>query len=274
MPQSQVSMSAERSLFVEHDAPADATKPTFVFVNALTGSTEQWQEKIGPALRSNGYGTLAYNFAGQANTEFSDNDILDDKLIAADLKALVEKEAPANPLLVGLSIGGLYAARAILSGCPSIGLVLINTLRKPTAVLDWTNQAVARAASLGGTRLVVDLFLPMLAGPSFVDKMATNAFDDAPYDGFAEDNGLMRLIEASKDTDWDIPYEQLTLPVCIVTGLRDRVFRHPEQITELTNRMPDTVTYEIADHGHLLPAEAPEDVTKILKLFGSTLETA
>jgi hypothetical protein len=48
-------------------------------------------------------------------------------------------------VVVGLFIGGLYAAKSILAGLDVAGLVLINTLQKSGLRLDWINTGTLRA---------------------------------------------------------------------------------------------------------------------------------
>ena len=155
-------------LYYEYDAPADDGACTFVFVNAITGSTDMWQGVIGPALRQAGFGTLAFNFRGQANSPFDPALDLTDSLIADDLKRLVAALGPSRPVLVGLSIGGLYAARAFLAGCPAAGIVLINTLRQIGPRISWINDGTVRAFEVGGPNLLRDTMTPLLCGPDFL----------------------------------------------------------------------------------------------------------
>ena len=83
--------------------------------------------------------TLTFNYRGQTDSPFSEGLSLDEDLIVADAVALIRDLEPANPLLVGLSIGGLFAIKTYFSGIQACGLVLINTLRKKrcTFTVDW-----------------------------------------------------------------------------------------------------------------------------------------
>ena len=87
-------------LHYEYDPPGDGGQ-SFVFVNALTGNTAMWQAEIGPALRAEGYGTLAYNLRGQQDSPFTPGTRLDDELIAGDLARLLQEVEPPRPILVG-----------------------------------------------------------------------------------------------------------------------------------------------------------------------------
>lgn len=255
-------------LYYEYDPP-QAGRCTFVFVNALTGSADMWRREIAPALRAEGHGVLAYNMRGQPESPPAPDDTLGEALIVADLCALMRHVSPPRPVLVGLSIGGLFAARAWLEGAPAEGLVLINTLRKPGLALDWINEAIARAAALGGQQLVMDMFLPMLVGPKKLAELRPDCLKDAPYEPFAPDAGPMRLLRDSGAAEWDLPYEKLALPVLVLTGLRDRVFLDREAVAELMARMPDARQSEFPERGHLLPAEDGAAVSRELSAFAS-----
>ena len=122
-------LGPQSGLYYEHLQPPDAVA-TFVFFNALTGDTAAWEGAICPILREAGYGTLTYNMRGQTDSPFSRDDELGEKQIVADAVKLLRTLSPARPIFVGLSIGGLFACRTLLSGIEAIGLVLINTLRQ------------------------------------------------------------------------------------------------------------------------------------------------
>ena len=81
---SRLEIAPGESLYYEYDE-AGARGMTFVFVNALTGNSGMWQGGIAPALRAAGFGTLSYNFRGQAGTEFGDRSELTPGLAVEDL---------------------------------------------------------------------------------------------------------------------------------------------------------------------------------------------
>ena len=263
-------IGAGQALYYEYDAPHDG-KPTFVFVNALTGSTAAWQAEIGPALRAEGFGTLCYNFRGQAESQFAEGDVLNEETIVGDLIRVVEHVSPPNPVYVGLSIGGLFAAKAHLNGAPGKGIVFINTLRKPGTHLAWVNEGAARAAALGGPGLLMDMMLPMLVGPQFLEKMRPNCLGDGPYEPLTESDGAMQLMKHSCSADWDVLYEQINVPALVMTGLRDRVFYNAQDVAELKTRLSYAEEITYPDFGHLLPMEAGAETAKALSAFGHRL---
>ena len=259
------------ALYYEYDAPG-AAGATFVFVNALTGNTGTWQHAdIGPRLRAAGYGTLAWNFRGQAQTRFGAQTALTPKLVVEDLQRIVAQAKPPKPIVVGLSIGGLFAAQAVLAAMPASALVLINTLRKPGARLEWINQATVALARAGGTRLVMEANLPQLVNPDQLAAMRSGVFGPEPYLPMDRADGLYRLLEGSLAADWNVAWEKLKLPVLSMTGLHDRVFYVAADVEELAGRIAGIERVEFADAGHLIPVERPAGFARVLLEFAKTI---
>ena len=267
---SRFEISPGESLYYEYDAPS-ADGHTFVFVNALTGNAAAWQAEIGPALRESGHGTLCYNFRGQAETEFGPDTDLRPTLVAEDLKLLMAELQPPRPILVGLSIGGLFAAEAWLDGVAAEGLVLINTLRRPGPRIEWLGSAMVAMARYGGSRLMMEANLPMLVNPEQLVAMRPDMFSDTPYEPMSPDDGLFRLMDRSTATDWNFPWDRLTLPTLVMTGLHDRVFRVERDVAELTAMIPDARSITFEDAGHLIPVERPATFTRHLLDFAGAL---
>ena len=263
-------ISPGESLYFEYDPPS-GTGHTFVFVNALTGNAAAWQAEIGPVLRAEGHGTLCYNFRGQVETEFGTDTDLRPTLVGEDLKLLMAHLQPPRPILVGLSIGGLFAAEAWLDGVAAEGLVLVNTLRRPGPRIEWLGTAMVAMARHGGSRLMMEANLPMLVNPDMLVAMRPDMFPGTPYEPMSPDDGLFRLMERSVTTNWDFPWARLTLPTLVMTGLHDRVFRVEKDVAELTELIPDARSVTVEDAGHLIPIERPATFTRHLLAFAETL---
>lgn len=267
---SRLQLEAEAYLYYEHYPPNSPKGLTFVFFNALTGDTGNWEQLIAPALRAAGHGTLCYDYRGQGQSPSTPSSPLSSEGIIADAGMLLDHLAPAHSVLVGLSIGGLFAARALLAGSSAKALVLINTLRQDSARLRWIGDALVRAVSVGGLDLFRDLFLPLLVNEQWLTAQRNNFLKkEAVYAPLAPENGVFRLLsDAGRDADWDLPYEQLTLPTLVITGLQDHVFLEPAVVDKLSARLPNAQRLDIADAGHLIPAEQPEQLADALIRFG------
>jgi len=247
-------------LYFEHQPPAAPGGITFTCFNPLTGDTGAWDAAVGPVLRAKGHGTLLWNFRGQKDSPFSDPAQINPAQIVAESVALIRAVAPVRPVHVGLSIGGLFAAQAHLAGAACEALLLINTLRAPSVRLDWTNAAVYRAAVTGGARMIGDLFMQHLTGPAWQTANRGNFLSDQPYEPLDPASGTARLLAAGMEADWHLPYEQLSVPVTVLSGLRDRVFFDAVDVATLAARLPDVQRVDLPDVGHLVTMEQPQAV--------------
>jgi len=271
---SQFQIGPNDGLFYEHHPPAAENGCTFVFFNALTGDTGMWEAAIGPKLRSAGHGTLAYNMRGQAESPFTAGTTLDMPLIVQDAIALLKQVEPVRPVFTGLSIGGLFAARAYLEGAAARGLVLINTLRKDGPRLQWIGDALVRAAAVGGLDLFRDLFLPLLMNEDWLAAQRPNFIKPgANYTPLASDSGHYKLLaEAGREADWNLPYEKLDMPVLVITGLQDHVFLELDVVADLFQQLPRGNRVDLSDAGHLIPAEHPEKLADLLLSFAKEMK--
>lgn len=267
----KLEIGPQDSLFYLHEPPSRENAPTFFFVNALTGSTDHWEAKIGPALRAAGFGTLSYNFRGQAGSEFSPEIELTNDLIVGDIVRLNEALRPQRPILVGLSIGGLFAAQARRAGLDAAGLVLLNTLRKIGPRIAWMNEALPIVVAEGGVRMFMDATFPLIVNPEYLAAARPN-FLKGGYEPLDAAHGHMNLMRNSPNTDWNFDWASLDLPVLSITGWHDRVFRDPEVIDELSALLPDLRREEWEDCGHLVPLERPERLAERLIGFGREIE--
>ena len=265
-------LGPEDSLYYEYEVPSGSKPLTFVFINAITGDTGMWQAEIGPAMRDAGYGTLAFNFRGQAKSTATAGLVFDEPLITADLMKLVEHLNPPNPVLVGLSIGGLYGSRAYLGGTKAAGLVLVNTLRKIGPRISWMNDTTVRVMEIGGPALMRDIISPLIFGPPWLEaNRAKFLKKDTVYEPMDTQSGIYNLLSHMGDADWELPYEKLECPVLVVTGPHDRIFYDRETIEELRARIPNVQKVEIPDAAHMLPIECGPEFSRTLLDFAKIL---
>ncbi|KAA3628890.1 MAG: alpha/beta fold hydrolase [Proteobacteria bacterium] len=267
-------LSDGNGLFYIYTPPRDEHGKTYVFFNALTGDTGMWEGVIGETLRAAGHGTLSFNFRGQKDSPFSRELDLDESLIVEDARRLLQHLQPSNVILVGLSIGGLFAAKTWLGGIKGVavcGLVLINTLRCDGPRLQWINDALVRCARVGGLGLFRDLFAPLLFNEAWLAENRRNFLQDTPYAPLPSDSGHANLLRNAGAVNWNVPYEELVLPVLVVTGLQDRVFLDLDDVVSLYARLPNARRIDMPDAAHLLPAEQPAALATVLVDFGKAL---
>lgn len=258
---------SDNALYYEYTPPAKAGASTFVFFNALTGDVGMWQNSVVPELLEQGFGALVYNMRGQANSPYSPELLLDQTLIVDDAVALLNAVAPPNPVFVGLSIGGIFAAWAANAGATCDGIVLINTLRRDGPRLRWINDAVVRMAEVGGPMLMRDIMSPLIMNEGWLGENRKECLGEAPYEPLPHDSGTYNLLSSARTTNWDFPYESLTMPVLVITGKHDRVFRDPAYVEMLYARLPNARHLEFDNAGHMVPVEQPQALADALLAF-------
>ena len=173
-------------------------------------------------------------------------------------------------MLVGLSIGGLFAAQAILGGAAASGLVLLNSLREIGPRIAWINDALPAIVAQGGVRLFMDALFPLLVNQEFA-AAARPDFLDGGYRPMDPDHPHLDLMRHAVAADWGIDWSALDLPVLNITGLQDRVFLDPEVVGRLCATLPDARREDWADCGHLIPIERPERLAESLARFGAEI---
>jgi 3-oxoadipate enol-lactonase len=268
-----IEVSPGNSFAYEHIEPTAPSGKTFLCFNALSGDRSMWTQTIGPALQDAGHGLLIWNFRGQADTQYSFTET-NETLIVDDAMALFEAVKPVRPVHVGLSIGGLFAIRAHERGGAgrADAIVLLNTLRKSGPRLDWVNDAVARTAEVGGLDLMRDLFMPLLMNQEWQAQNRANFLKAPNYSPADQTDGAMLLLKSGGSANWDVNYEAIDVPVLSVTGLQDRVFRDPDDIDDLSARIPKLTRVDLPNAGHMIPVERPKELSDAILNFASAID--
>jgi len=257
-------ISSSESLYYEYIEPRSHANFTYVFFNALTGDTDMWKNTVVTPLTEAGHGVLLYNMRGQANSAFDTESVLDQELIVGDAKKLLASINPPNPVFVGLSIGGIFAAWTAQQGANCVGMVFINTLRRDGARLQWINDAVVRLVEVGGPELIRDIMSPLIMNEDWQAENRQNVLTDDAYKPIDQLSGTYNLLSSARSTNWDFPYEELSIPTLVMTGTHDRVFRDPADVDALYTRLPNARRIDLADAGHMIPIEQPEKLTAAL----------
>ena len=269
-----LALTRDDGLSYEYRAPQDAAGFTFVCFNPLTGDKAMWEAGIGPALAERGHGLLTWNLRGQADSPFTAGEIRPEAIVA-DARRLLEAVAPQNPVFVGLSAGGLYAAKLHLGaggdGYPCRGFVLVNTLREIGPRLSWINAALVRLAETGGLDLLRDVYSPLLLGQDWQAENRGNFLKSGGYAPLSQEDGAWHLLKAGENTVWDVDWSRLAVPLLNITGLQDRIFRDEAVIAALLAKIPDVRAIEYAEAGHMVPAEAPARLARDLIEFAEGL---
>lgn len=268
-----VKIDEKNQIHVIHEKPA-LGKQTFVFLNSMGATTRVWEDRIAPALRTQGYGTLSFDYRGQGESIYGADAALEPDEIVSDIVRVLEDQKPVRPIMCGLSIGGLFAVRAIEKGAKAEAIALVNTLRKPTAQVEWINTLEARLIAMGGMPLVYDVLRPVLSSASQLEKLRETHLPNEGYTPWPEDHPRRRLADGVNKADWDFPWEMLTIPTLVFVGLHDRLFRIQKDVDDILKRLPNATIAEYPDGGHSLQAEFPDEFVSDLIKFAEDLNKA
>ena len=74
---------------------------------------------------------------------------------------------------------------------------MINTLRKPSPRLDWINRDMVNAVKLGSSALIMDMGMPIIVSPKFLNKVKSNALVFENYKPLDNNDGILKLMEGS-----------------------------------------------------------------------------
>lgn len=265
-----VKIDEKNQIHVIHQKPSEG-KQTFVFLNSMGATTNVWEDRIAPALRAQGYGTLSFDYRGQGESLFGTNAVLEPDEIVSDIVRVLEDQQPERPIMCGLSIGGLFAVRAIEKGAKVEAIALVNTLRKPNAQVEWINTLEARLIAMGGMPLVYDVLRPVLSSAAELEKMRGTHLPEEGYTPWPAEHPRRRLADGVNKADWNFPWEILTIPSLIFVGLHDRLFRIQKDVDDILTRIPNATVAQYPDGGHSLQAEFPEEFVSDLVKFAEKL---
>jgi len=266
-------IDAANALSYAFTPPSTEDGCTFVFFNALTGDQAMWEGEIGETLRGAGYGTLSFNFRGQSGSPIGTDVTVNAGQMTVDSARILNHVKPPRAILVGLSIGGLFAAQAWLDGLDDAdvsGIVFINTLRRDGPRLEWINASMLRCADIGGLGLMRDIFMPLITNEEFLATVRADFLQDSGYEALRPEDDNYKLLACGGTANWELPYEKIGIPVLVMTGLQDRLFYVEADVAERTARMPRATRLDMPDAAHLIPVERPGSFAQALLDFAAS----
>jgi haloalkane dehalogenase len=203
----------------------------------------------------------------------------------ANLRALVEKLDLRRITLVAQDWGGAIGLGAMLQMRERLDrIILFNTGAFPPRYIPWRIR-VCRAPLIGklavqGANLFSRASLTMTLGRRSQLDRAVAAGYLAPYDSWRNRKAVYGFV-------WDIPtgphdktWQTLaeierrlpTLadrPACLIWGMRDWCFR-PDCLDRFAAAWPNAETHKLADVGHWVVEDAPDDALAIVGSFLAT----
>ena len=92
---------------------------------------------------------------------------------------------------------------------------------------------MVNAVKHGGSALIMDMGMIVIASPKILDKVKTNALNLKNYKPLKKNEGILKLIKGSLSANWHFEWSKINIPNLVMTGHLDKMFRIPKDIEEL-----------------------------------------
>jgi esterase len=257
------------SLELAHIAHGDdhAGGPPVVILHGLLGSARNWSslaKQLGATRR-----VFALDLRNHGASPWADEMTYDQ--MAGDVRAFLHRQGLAPAAVIGHSMGGKVAMRLALGhGEQVLRLVVVDVA--PVAYRRGFNAYVEAMRALDLSRI---------SRRSEADALLAEQIDDAGVRGFL----LQNLVSGEDGLVWRVPLDALGHnmpelvsfpeprdgeryegPALFVTGGRSDYVR-PEHHTAILRLFPNARFAPIADAGHWVHAEAPQQFFEVVGAF-------
>lgn len=233
--------------------------PVVVFANSLGTDLRLW-DRVLPQLPQ-GLRFLRFDKRGHGVSDVGGPCTIGD--LADDAIALIEAQAKAPVIFVGLSIGGLVA-QSVASRRPDLvrALVLSNTAARLGTAESW--QARIDAVTAGGIAAIADAVMERWFAPAFRATPALalwrNMLIRTPAPGYTAACAALAAADLTEAT------RRLRLPTLVIAGGEDGA-SPPEVVRATADLIPGAAFHLIRGAGHLPCVEAPKAFADVLSPF-------
>lgn len=244
-----------------HVEQRGAGGPALVFLHYWGGSSRTWQHVV-DAL-SPDYRTVAIDQRGWGKSDapeagYALSDLADDVLAVIDALAL------ESYILVGHSMGGKVAQLAASRRPRGLaGLVLVAPA-PPTPLALPLDARQGMVHAYDSPESIVATVQQVLAPGGLSDGNLDTVIADS-LAGALQAKSAWPLATSQEDITADVP--KIDVPVIVISGEHDRVDPPEVLLRELLPRIPQAKLVVLPGVGHLLPLEAPAELTSVIKAF-------
>ena len=259
------------NLYYELLGEKDA-KETVVFLNGILSSVNSWYAQSDILVKM-GFRVLLHDFRGQlksdkpdASYSFKDN--------VEDTKKLLDILNIEEAYFAGISHGGIIAQRFALEYPDLVkGLVLINTLKGPDAVMKLLDESSTILLENMSENNLISYMLHLIAASYNSDflKKNLNAIHERVNNAakLGKDFFLAqkRYCEAYVNDSFDTErLASIKCPVLIIASETDRIapVRHSEQ---MFSKMPHAEFVLVKEAGHAIIVEKPNIISILILGF-------
>ncbi|MGY2163632.1 alpha/beta fold hydrolase [Pseudomonas tolaasii] len=268
-----VEVEGERFHYVD-----EGKGPPLVMIHGLMGSSRNLTYALSGQLRER-FRVITLDRLGSGYSTRHAGTAADLPAQARQIAAFIKTLDLDKPLVLGHSLGGAIALALALDHPHAVsGLILVAPLTHPQRLLPWVFLSLAvRPAWL---RRWVSHTLTLPIGLLTKGSVVKGVFapDPAPADFATRGGGLLGMrpdnfYAASTEINTvnvHLPemvkrYAQLTLPIGLMYGARDKVLDFQKHGQALASKVPGLKLQVVEGRGHMLPITATERVAAVVE---------
>jgi len=235
--------------------PNPQGSPTVVFIHGLGADSEMWVYQL-LILAEAGMRPVALDLPGFGKTAMVGRD-WNIRKITVELVRWLRELAPGKKMVVGLSMGGVFAQQIALAYPDQVErLVLASTFAtlRPKTLKNWIyllkrSGTVLLKGSTAQAEQVADHLFPD-ASQAIYHQMVIDKIRQADPLAYQKAMRSLVLFDSRKQL------RNLTMPVLVITGANDGTVPAASQ-TELAHLIPNAHQIVIPEAGHAVNVDQP-----------------
>ena len=245
--------------------------PTVVLAHGWAVTVGEWNI-VWHSLVARGHQVIAFDQRGHGRSTFGSTGIGSEPM-AADLAAVLEHFDVYDGVLVGHSMGGFVAIRALLDN-PELarrlrGLVLFATLAGRMFDGAQQNRLPMLLWEIGVTQRLMRTRTGgvLLLAPQFGKRPSPAMISVLREMFLQQDHGsLLPILHAFVREDRYPRLAEITVPTVVMVGSVDRT-TPPSHTRRLAAGVPGARLFTVPDAGHMLNWEAPDALVDVIGSF-------
>jgi pimeloyl-ACP methyl ester carboxylesterase len=244
----------------------DRSNTPVIFIHGFPYNSSMWSQQIKRLKES--YYCIAYDVRGLGDTPPGDGQFTME-LFADDLFSVMDGLDLDKPVVVGFSMGGYIALRAVEKEQDRFrSLILCDTKSEA----DDDAGRIKRAGAIStidkdGVELFASSFVPMTFGddaPQQIPETYSSILEQATNESPVGVKGCLLAMAARTDTTSTLT--NIQIPTLLLVGEEDTL-TPPSVMQAMHEKISNSELITVSGSGHMTPIEKPEIVTQNMEDF-------
>ncbi len=244
----------------------DKNNPSIIFVHGFPYDHTMWDNQVG-VLKVNYY-CVTYDIRGLGKSYVGDGQYTMEAFVW-DLYSIIDELKLIKPTLVGLSMGGYIAFRAIEKEQDKFGSLILCDTRTES---DNNEGKIKRSNAINqinidGVEAFVNDFVPGCFHPKTIEKsseMYESILADCKKQNAVGVKGALIAMLSRGDTTKSL--KNIKIPTLVLCGRKDAL-TPPEIMEGIAKKIKKSKFVVVPKAGHMIPLENPEFVNKNILKF-------